>query len=102
MSRERLLTPATFTIVCVALVALTVLTVGVSFIRLPGFWHTFLGLAIALVKASLVVLFFMHVLASTRLTWVVIIVACFWLVILFGLTLTDYFTREVVPHMTGH
>ena len=102
MSREHLLTPTVFVIVCAILVALTFLTLGVSLIPLAGFWHTFLGLTIALVKASLVVLFFMHVLASNRLTWIVILVAVVWLGILFGLTLNDYLTRELVPHMAGH
>ena len=60
------------------------------------------GMAIAVCKASLVVLFFMHVLVSPRLTWVVIAVACFWLAILFMLTMNDYFSRGMLPYTPGH
>jgi cytochrome c oxidase subunit 4 len=99
---ERVISPSTCVIVCVLLVALTLLTLGVSFIPLPGVWHVVLGLLIALCKASLVVLFFMHALISTRVTWNVIIVASFWLGILLVLTLSDYFSRDMVPFTPGH
>jgi cytochrome c oxidase subunit 4 len=75
-----------------ALIALTVLTVGVSFLDL-GAWHTVVGLTIACCKALLVAFFFMHLLSSTRLTWVVAVAGLFWLGILIGLTLSDYLTR---------
>jgi cytochrome c oxidase subunit 4 len=91
-----------YVVVCVLLILLTVLTVAVSFLELPGSLHLFLGLVIAACKATLVVLFFMHVLVSGRLTWMVLAVVCFWLAILFALTLGDYFTRGMVPHMPGH
>ena len=50
-------------------------------------------LAIACTKALLVILFFMHVRWSTRLTWVVAASGFVWLLILFGITMTDYLTR---------
>ena len=50
-----------------------------------------------LTKAALVILFFMHVRWSTRLTWVVAASGFFWLLILFGLTMQDYLTRGWVP-----
>ncbi len=50
-------------------------------------------LAIACAKASLVILFFMHVRWSTRLTWVVVMAGFFWLLILFSLGMSDYLTR---------
>ena len=65
-------------------------------------WHTAANLAVAVCKGSLVMLFFMHVLISSRLTWLVIAVACFWLGLLFVLTLNDYTTRGLVPFMPGH
>jgi cytochrome c oxidase subunit 4 len=99
---ERLIAVKTYVVVCVILVLLTFLTVGVSFIPLRGVWHIVLGLGIATCKATLVVLFFMHVLISPRLTWTVVIVMSFWLGILFVLTLSDYFTREMVPFIPGH
>ncbi len=96
------ITPKSYSLVCAVLVLLTFLTVGLSFTPVTGFWHIAIGLAIALCKASLVVLFFMHALVSPRLTWIVITVACFWLGILLVLTLDDYFTRGLVPFTPGH
>src|ERR1044072_4082636 len=52
-----------------------------------------IALLIATIKAVLVILFFMHVIHSTRLTWVVIIGAFLWLGVLFVLTFADYLTR---------
>lgn len=99
---ERLLTPKTYVLVCALLVLLTGATVAVSFIPLTGVWHTVIGLLIALCKGSLVALFFMHVIASPRLTWIVIAVTGFWLGLLFCLTLNDYLSRGTLPFMPGH
>jgi len=99
---ERIISPTIYVSVCVVLVLLTILTLTVSFIDVPGVWHIVIGLIIGVTKASLVVLFFMHALYSTRLTWSVIAVACFWLGLLLVLTLSDYFSRGMVPHMPGH
>ena len=75
-----------------ALMVGTALTVGVAFVDL-GAMNNVLMLGIAITKALLVILFFMHVRWSTRLTWVVAASGFFWLLILFGLTMTDYLTR---------
>jgi cytochrome c oxidase subunit 4 len=58
-----------------------------------GILNTPVALAIATVKAALVILFFMHAIHSTRLTWVVIIGSFLWLGVLFVLTFADYLTR---------
>ncbi|HWC88020.1 MAG TPA: cytochrome C oxidase subunit IV family protein, partial [Pirellulales bacterium] len=84
------------------LVALTLLTVGVSFIPLAGVWHVVLGMSIALIKGSLVVLVFMHAMHSPKITWLVIGAAVVWLMILLVLTLADYMTRGLIPHLPGH
>ena len=55
--------------------------------------NTVLALTIAVIKATLVVLYFMHVRYSSRLTWVIVIAGLFWLGIMFVLTLSDYMTR---------
>jgi cytochrome c oxidase subunit IV len=55
--------------------------------------NTVVALTIAVIKATLVVLYFMHVRYSTRLTWVIVAAAIFWLGILFVYTLSDYMTR---------
>ncbi len=70
----------------------TLLTWYASTIDL-GVLNTPIALLIAVTKATLVILFFMHVLHSTRLTWVVIIAAFLWLGVLFVLTFTDYISR---------
>ena len=75
-----------------ALLVLTLLTVGASMVDL-GIMNTPVALAIAMVKATLVILFFMHVIHSTRLTWVVVLASFFWLGVLFVLTFSDYLTR---------
>ncbi len=99
---ERTISTRTYVIVCAVLILLTFLTVGISFLPLQGHWHLVFGLLIALCKGTLVVLFFMHVIISPKLTWAVIIVSCFWLSILVVLTLGDYFSRGLVPSMPGH
>src|SRR5256886_10460450 len=58
-----------------------------------GALNTIVALVIAVFKATLVVLFFMHVRYSTRLTWAVVVGSVFWLGILLALTLGDYLTR---------
>lgn len=75
-----------------ALIVGTALTVLVAFLDL-GVLNNIVMLLIASVKALLVILFFMHVRWSTRLTWVVAASGFVWLIILFGLTMTDYLTR---------
>ena len=79
-----------------ALIVGTGLTVLVAFFDL-GALNNVLMLGIACAKALLVILFFMHVRWSTRLTWLVVASGFFWLIILFGLTMTDYLSRGWVP-----
>jgi cytochrome c oxidase subunit 4 len=45
------------------------------------------------------VLYFMHVRYSSRLIWLVIAAALFWLAIMFALTISDYSTRSWLPVM---
>ena len=59
-----------------------------------GALNTIVALGIAVFKATLVVLFFMHVRYSTRLTWAVVLGGLFWLAILLTLTMGDYLTRR--------
>jgi cytochrome c oxidase subunit 4 len=58
-----------------------------------GVLNNVVMLAIACTKALLVILFFMHVRWSSRLTWVVAAAGFFWLLILFGITMSDYLSR---------
>lgn len=78
------------------LMVLTILTYAVALIDLDHIFrglNTFVALGIALVKAALVVLFFMHVKFSSRLVKFSIICGLFWLGIMFVLTLADYNSR---------
>ena len=70
----------------------TYLTVQIAFFDL-GALNTIAALGIACFKATIVILFFMHVKYSTRLTWAVVLGSVFWLGILLALTLSDYLTR---------
>ena len=75
-----------------ALMVGTGLTWWVATIDL-GAMNNVIMLSIAVTKATLVVLFFMHVKYGTRLTWTVIIGSIFWLAIMLALTMNDYATR---------
>ena len=75
-----------------ALAAGTILTYFASTVDL-GSMNTPIALIIATIKASLVILYFMHAAHSTRLTWVVILGSFLWLGVLFVLTFADYLTR---------
>ena len=71
----------------------TYLTVQIAFFDL-GRLNAIAALAIAAFKATIVILFFMHVKYSTRLTWAVVLGSIFWFGILVALTLGDYLTRS--------
>jgi cytochrome c oxidase subunit 4 len=84
-----------------ALLSLTALTVATSYYDLGGgrlhILNALIALTIAITKALLVALFFMHVRWSGRLTWIFLGAGLFWLLILFTLTLSDYLTRPEYP-----
>jgi cytochrome c oxidase subunit 4 len=75
-----------------ALMVLTAVTVAVAFVNL-GPLNFPVAIGIAITKATLVVLFFMHVKYSSQLTKLFVGMAFFFLFILFGLTMTDYLSR---------
>ena len=75
-----------------ALIVGTILTVVVAKFDLGPF-NNIVMLTVACTKALLVVLYFMHVRWSSRLTWVIAASGFFWLLIMFTLTMQDYMTR---------
>ncbi|MBZ5678491.1 MAG: cytochrome C oxidase subunit IV family protein [Acidobacteriia bacterium] len=82
-----------YVMIFLILLVLTGVTVSAAFINL-GPLNPILALGIATTKALLVVLFFMHVKgASEKLVKLVVLSAVFFLLILLGLTLSDYATR---------
>jgi cytochrome c oxidase subunit IV len=93
---EQIVSVRSYVIVFAALLCLTALTTGVAFIDL-GAMNTVIALAIASTKMLLVMLIFMHVKSSTRLTKLAILSAFFWLALLLTFTFSDYFTRHWTP-----
>lgn len=85
-------TVKTFVFVWAALLVLTATTVYVATLEL-GPLNAIVALSIATIKALLVLLFFMELRYSTALTKVVVVAAVFFLMLLAGLTLSDYLTR---------
>jgi cytochrome c oxidase subunit IV len=75
-----------------ALLVGTAVTVQAAFIDL-GPLNTLVALAIAVIKATLVVLFFMHVKYASTITKLVVVSSIVWLGFLFFITLSDYLTR---------
>lgn len=84
----------TYFAVFAALMIGTTLTVWAAFFDF-GPLNTVIALAIAGIKATLVILFFMHVKYSKPLLWVFIGSGFFWLALLVTLTISDYATRPV-------
>ncbi len=74
----------------------TAVTVLIAFYDL-GPLNNVMMLTIASVKAMFVILYFMHVRWSSRLTWVVVASGFFWLLIMFTFTMTDYISRGWMP-----
>ena len=75
------------------LFSLTVITVLAAFVDL-GVLNTPLALGVAILNATLVVLFFMHVRYNTPLMWVFAAAGFFMLLILLALLMQDYLTRD--------
>jgi len=79
--------------VAVSLLVLFILTVAIAYVDL-GSWNIIVALIIATIKALFVVLYFMHVRYSSRVTWLFALAGFFWLIILFTFTMSDYLTRS--------
>jgi len=82
----------TFAMIWVSLLILTGITVGASLVDLGPF-NIIVALLIASCKATLVVLFFMEARYSSKITNVTIVSALFFLLLLLGLSMTDYVSR---------
>jgi len=98
--------PRVYLLVFAALISLTVITVGVDVLERAGMVHLGpvqhpLALLIAAAKATLVLLFFMHLWHSAKRTWAVALGSLLWLTILLAYTLTDYLSRTWA-HVPGH
>ena len=89
---EHIVSPGTYLVIILTLLGLTVLTVYAAFVDL-GQFNIVVALTIATIKATLVVLIFMHAKFAPRRTKLVIIAGIFWLILLLGMTLSDYVSR---------
>jgi cytochrome c oxidase subunit 4 len=99
---HHIVSPVTYLAILGALLVGTAVTVWASYVDLGEwhisqgltiFWNPVLALAIACSKAVLVVLFFMHVKYSTKLTKLTVISGFFVFIALIGMTLSDYISR---------
>ena len=86
----------TYFVVYALLMAGLVATVGAAYLPL-GPANLLVALAIAFAKATLVVLYFMHVLYSPKLTWIGVFAGLVWLAILLSLVGADYMSRGWLP-----
>jgi cytochrome c oxidase subunit 4 len=92
MSSAHVTPVRTYVTIFVCLAIFTIVTVAVARQDF-GFMNTTIALAIAVTKATLVVWFFMGVRYNTPLTRVVVLAGIFWLMIMFGVGMSDYLTR---------
>jgi cytochrome c oxidase subunit 4 len=83
-------------LVFVLLLILTLVTIEVAFVDL-GRGNTILALTIAVTKAVLVILYFMHLRYSPKLTRLVVLSGFLWLLFLIGITMSDYLSRGWLP-----
>ncbi|MGH9882627.1 MAG: cytochrome C oxidase subunit IV family protein [Pyrinomonadaceae bacterium] len=91
---EHIVSIRTYVVIFSILTVGTALTVWAGQRDFPGPLNVVIALTIACIKATFVVLYFMHVRYSSRLVWVIVGSALFWLAILFALTFSDYWTRN--------
>jgi cytochrome c oxidase subunit 4 len=87
-------------LIFVTLLLMTLITVDVAFYNF-GWLNIYIALTIATIKATLVVLYFMHLRYSERLNMVFVAAGVFWLIIMIALTAGDIFTRDWEPNPQG-
>ena len=93
---EHIVSKKVYFVIFGLLMVFTILTYYAAQVNLDNVFkgaNTVVALTIAVIKATLVVLYFMHVRYSTRLTWVIVAASIFWLMIMFVYTFSDYMTR---------
>ena len=91
-AQHHIVSPVIYLVVFLSLLFFTGLTVGASFIEMHIF-NPIVAIAIACVKAVIVVLFFMHVKYSSKLTKLTIFAGIFTFLTLVGMTMADYISR---------
>jgi len=89
---EHIVSPKVYGVIFAALLVMTAITVGASYLEL-GEFNVVVALAIACIKAVLVILFFMHVKYSSRLTKLTVAAGFFTFFVLITMSMTDYISR---------
>jgi cytochrome c oxidase subunit IV len=97
---EHIVAKQTYVGVFAALMALLGATVAIAYIHL-GKLNIIVAMTIAVIKATLIILYFMHVRYSSRVLWVFVGAGFFWLMILFALSFSDFLTRGWLPQPTA-
>ncbi len=82
----------TYVAIWAALIALTLLTTAVAFVDMGPFSNV-VAMAIAVGKATLVVMVFMGLRHAAKMNMVIVLSSLLWLVILIAITLSDYLSR---------
>jgi len=90
--QHHIVSPVVYVVILCCLLVGTALTVWASYVDL-GVWNPIIAIAIAVTKATLVVLYFMHVKYSTKLTKLTVGAGLFTFLALIGMTLSDYISR---------
>lgn len=83
-----------YALVCGALLVLLLLTVGAAYVNLGPF-NVAAAMLISLMKAALILLFFMHVRQAGPLLRLFVFIGFFWLALLISLSLSDFLTRRI-------
>lgn len=91
-NEQHIVSPVTYLIIFFALLVGTALTIGASYLEM-GPWNPVVAIAIACAKATLVVLFFMHIKYSSRLMKLTVGAGLFTFLVLVGMSLSDYISR---------
>jgi cytochrome c oxidase subunit 4 len=93
---EHIVSPKVYLLIFLTLMGFTALTVWAAFQDL-GPLNLAVALGIATIKATLVVLYFMHVRYNPKLIWLTLGLALSWLGVLMVITLSDYLSRGWIP-----
>ncbi len=92
LHKHHIIQPRLYLTILIVLLVLTATTTGVAFLDL-GVLNPIVALAIACIKATLVILFFMHLRYSSKLLKLTLCAGLFTFTVLILLTLTDYMSR---------
>ena len=92
MSKDHIISAKTYFVILIGLLILTAVTVGVAQIDF-GAWNAFFAMLIATIKASLVLLYFMHLKYDDKLYWLIFGSAVFFVALLYFFSKLDLVTR---------